>query len=69
LTSTDTWNAKIDRMFLSALSRMPTDMERDRFLSYLNPKEKELVDKKLPGQRLEEALWVLFSCSEFRFNR
>jgi len=69
LTSTDTWNAKIDRMFLSALSRMPTDMERDRFFSYLNPKEKELVDKKLPGQRLEEALWVLFSCSEFRFNR
>lgn len=69
LKSTDAWNAKVDRMFLSTLSRMPTEVESKRFVSYLNVEIKDPKDAELPAQRLEEALWVLVSCSEFRFNR
>lgn len=66
LKSTDGWEFKVEQMFLSVLSRSPTADERDRFASYLNVDSK---DPKLAAQRLEEAMWVLVSCSEFRFNR
>ncbi len=66
LKSTDGWKAKVDQMFLSVLSRIPTSEERDRFVSYLNVETK---DPKAAAQRMEEAMWVLVSCSEFRFNR
>ncbi|MFT5523854.1 MAG: hypothetical protein ACI9G1_002217 [Pirellulaceae bacterium] len=66
LKSTEAWEAKVERMFLSVLSRMPTSEERERFGSYLNVDTK---DTKLAQQRMEEAMWVLVSCSEFRFNR
>jgi hypothetical protein len=48
------------------LSRSPTSEERERFVSYLNV---DIKDAKLAQQRMEEAMWVLVSCSEFRFNR
>lgn len=66
LKSTDGWEAKVDQMFLSVLIRTPTSEERDRFVSYLNVDTK---DPKVAAQRLEEAIWVLVTCSEFRFNR
>jgi hypothetical protein len=53
-------------MFLSVLCRTPSTEERERFVEYLSVDPK---DSKLASQRIEEALWVLVSCSEFRFNR
>lgn len=63
LKGKDDWNAKVDRLFLSILSRTPTTAERERFVKHLT------TDAKSTPQRLEEAVWVLVSCSEFRFNR
>jgi hypothetical protein len=65
LTSTDGWEAKVDRMFLTVLSRKPTEKERERFVKHFAG----ATDPKATAQRIEEALWVLVSCSEFRFNR
>ncbi|HZZ77476.1 MAG TPA: hypothetical protein VFE62_03095, partial [Gemmataceae bacterium] len=53
---------KVDRLFLSVLSRMPSDKERARFVKHLSG------DAKMMPQLVEEAVWVLMSCSEFRFN-
>ena len=66
LKSTDDVEAKVDRMFLSVLSRKPTTEERERFVSYLSVDPK---DTKLASQKMQEAMWVLVACSEFRFNR
>jgi hypothetical protein len=65
LTGTDGWEAKVERMFLTVLSRKPTAAERERFVKHLAG----ATDPKAAAQRVEEALWVLVSCSEFRFNR
>ncbi len=72
LSGAEPVEAKVDRMFLSTLSRRPTDAERQRFAQYLSVEVKNPKDAnqaKAPAQRIEEALWVLVSCSEFRFNR
>jgi len=78
LMSNEPWEAKVEKMFLSVLSRPATSEERERFVKYLNVDEKNAKDAKsaktpagqLPGvQRMEDAMWVLVSCSEFRFNR
>jgi len=66
LKSTDDVEAKVERMFLSVLSRMPTTEEQERFVSYLSVDPK---DTKLASQKMQEAMWVLVACSEFRFNR
>lgn len=66
MMSTEPWEGKVDRMFLSVLSRPATSEERDRFVKYLNVDTK---DAKMASQRMEDAMWVLVSCSEFRFNR
>jgi len=66
LKSEEDWNAKVERMFLSVLSRMPTSEEREQFVSYLSVDPK---DTKLASQKMQEAMWVLVACSEFRFNR
>jgi hypothetical protein len=66
LKSPESPEAKVDRMFLSVLSRLPTEKERVRFVSYLSVDPKEA---KLASSKIEEAMWVLVSCSEFRFNR
>ena len=63
LSSKDSWDAKVDRMFLSILSRTPSEVERARFVKYLSG------DAKTTPALVEEAIWVLVSCSEFRFNR
>jgi len=66
LKSEEDWNGKVERMFLSVLSRTPSADEREQFVGYLNVDSK---DTKLAAQRMEEALWVLVASSEFRFNR
>jgi hypothetical protein len=63
LTSKDPWEAKVDRMFLSVLSRTPSAAERERFVNHLSA-----GDAKMTPQLVEDAIWVLVSCSEFRFN-
>ena len=61
LTSKELWETRVDRLFLSVLSRLPRPAERQRFVAHLksDPKPEALV---------EEAIWVLLNCSEFRFN-
>jgi len=66
LMGAEDWNAKVERMFLSVLSRPANSEERERFVKYLSVETK---DAKMASQRMEDAMWVLVSCSEFRFNR
>ncbi len=51
---------RIDRLFLSLLTRRATDAEKQRFTEYL------AADKN--QERLRDAIWVLMTCGEFRFN-
>lgn len=62
LTSKSPWAEKVDRLFLSILSRSPTAAERERFVKHLSS------DAKMAPALLEDAIWVLVSCSEFRFK-
>ncbi len=66
LTGSEEWAAKVERMFLSVLSRPATTEEKERFVKHLMVDTK---DAKQAAGRMEEAMWVLVSCSEFRFNR
>jgi hypothetical protein len=50
-------NARVDRLFLSTLNRPPTDRERTKFTQFLTD-----------GGPAADAVWVLITCSEFRFN-
>ena len=61
ILSKEPWEQRVDRMFLSVLTRLPKDPERVKFTAYLqsDPKTESLV---------EEAIWVLMNMSEFRFN-
>jgi len=63
VTSKAPWDEKVDQLFLSVLSRMPSDVERQKFVEFLSAGTVQTT----PGL-VEEALWVLLSCSEFRFN-
>jgi hypothetical protein len=62
LNSKATWEERVDQLYLTVLSRPPRDEERKRFVKYLtaDPKNQEAL--------VEESIWVLLSCSEFRFN-
>jgi len=48
---------RIDRLFLAVLSRKPSKEETKKFTDYLSS-----------GGSSVEAVWVLMTCSEFRFN-
>lgn len=63
VTTKDSAEAKVDRLFLSILSRAPSATERERFVKHLSS-----GDAKMAPQLVEDAIWVLLSCSEFRFN-
>jgi hypothetical protein len=63
ITSKAPWEDRVDRMFLSVLSRPPRPDERERFVKHL------ASDAKMTSALVEDAIWVLLSCSEFRFNR
>ena len=60
-TSSDPWPERIDRMYLSLLTRPATDDEKQKFVEFLTIEGK-------PQDRLRDAIWVLMTCSEFRFN-
>jgi Protein of unknown function (DUF1549)/Protein of unknown function (DUF1553) len=62
LSSTAPWEERVELLYLSVLSRLPRDEERKRFVQYLTS------DPQNPAPLVEEAIWVLLSCSEFRFN-
>jgi hypothetical protein len=59
--SKDPWESRVDRLFVSILSRPPSDEERTRIVEHLSVEEHF-------HERLREAMWALMSCSEFRFN-
>ena len=59
--STDPWEERVNQLYLSLLSRQPTNEELQHFVSYLSSEEDA-------HNRLGEAIWVLMTCSEFRFN-
>jgi hypothetical protein len=62
LTMKGSWEEKVDRLFLTVLSRPPSAVERERFVKHLSS------DAKNAPALVEEAVWVLLCCSEFRFN-
>ncbi|MFT7642336.1 MAG: hypothetical protein ACI9G1_004093 [Pirellulaceae bacterium] len=55
------WEERVDKLYLSMLSRRPTTEERETFVAFLSAEED-------PRTRVGEAIWVLMTCSEFRFN-
>ena len=61
LTSADPWEKRVDRLFLSVLTRRPTPAERTKFVAHLTS------DKKAEPL-VEEAIWALLNAAEFRFN-
>ncbi len=52
---------RVDRLFLSVLSRRPRPDERERFAA-------SLKDGARSDALVEEAIWALLNCGEFRFN-
>jgi len=61
LKSDKPWETRVERLYLSILSRRPTAKETEYFVAYLK------ADRR-PEERLNEAIWALMTCSEFRFN-
>jgi hypothetical protein len=62
LSSTASWEERVEQLYLAVLSRPPGNEERKRFVEHLKS------DPKNPGPLVEEAIWALLSSSEFRFN-
>jgi hypothetical protein len=56
------WAERVERLFVSVLSRPPSVAERERFAQHLSG------DSRTASERIEEAIWALLTCSEFRFN-
>jgi len=61
LTSTEPWEKRVERMYLSVLNRPPKAKEVEAFVSYITREPK-------PDAAVEDAIWVLLNSSEFRFN-
>jgi hypothetical protein len=61
VSSKDPWERKVDRLFLAVLNRPPRTAERAKFVAHLTSGDK-------PEALVEEAIWVLLNCAEFRFN-
>lgn len=61
LTSSEPWEKRVERMYLSVLSRPPRPKELAAFVSYIRREPK-------PDAAVEDAIWVLLTSSEFRFN-
>ncbi len=56
------WDVKVERLFLSVLTRRPSAKEQARFVQHLSG-----APAQTPAL-VEEAIWTLLACSEFRFN-
>lgn len=61
LQSEQSWPERIDRLFLQTLGRRPDDQERDQLTEFL-------ADQPDLNARLNDAIWALLTCSEFRFS-
>jgi hypothetical protein len=61
-TAKEPIEARVERLFVSVLSRPPKPEERERFAAFLEAGKK---NNDLPW---EDAIWVLLNCAEFRFN-
>ncbi len=61
LASTEPWEKRVERIYMSVLSRRPSPKEREAFVSYIQRETK-------PDAAVEDAIWVLINSSEFRFN-
>ena len=61
-TGKGTWDEKVERLFISVLSRPPSAEERQRFVQHLSR------DPAMAPALVEEAIWALLASSEFRFN-
>lgn len=61
LTMTDPWEKRVDRLYLSVLSRPPSEAERKKVVEYLKAEPKA-------DQLVEEVIWVLMNSAGFRFN-
>ena len=59
--SKDSWEVRVERMYVQVLSRRPTKQESERFVAHL-------IAPDDPDGRLHDAIWALMTCSEFRFN-
>jgi hypothetical protein len=55
-------DARVERLFLSLLSRRPTAKEKELLLDHLKSGGK-------PEALVQEAIWAMLASSEFRFNR
>ena len=55
------WKERMDRLFLSTLTRFPKESERKKITAYVTANDK-------PQEGLEEAIWALLNSSQFRFN-
>lgn len=62
-TSSESWDKRVDQLFLAVLTRQPNDAERKAFVAHLTS------DAKKQDSLIEEAIWALVSGAEFRFNR
>jgi hypothetical protein len=61
LSSSEPWEKRVERMYLSVLNRAPKPKELETFVSYIKREPK-------PDSAVEDAIWVLINSSEFRFN-
>jgi len=61
LTSKENTEQKVERLYLTILSRPPTAAERERFV-------KHLTSGGPADALVEEAIWALLASTEFRFN-
>ena len=61
MKSKDAWPEKVDRMFLTVLTRLPRPEERERFVTFLTSEPRA-------DSLLQDALWALVNTAEFRFN-
>ncbi len=61
LTSTDPWEKRVERLYLAVLNRPAKPTEVAKFVEFIKSDAK-------PDARVEDAIWVLLTSSEFRFN-
>ncbi len=60
-TSSEPWQQRVERLFMTVLTRHPDAQETAYLTQFLSEDD----DARL---RLQEAIWSLLTCSEFRFN-
>jgi len=61
LAATDPWEKRVERLYLTVLNRPAKPTEVAKFVEFIKSDAK-------PDGRVEDAVWVLLTSSEFRFN-